>query len=55
MKTIRLSIIALMAFLLAAITPLHGQKLKPDAVPEEVKAVQGPRGKHRRGPRSKHR
>lgn len=37
MKTIRLSIIALMAFLLAAITPLHGQKLKPDAVPEEVK------------------
>lgn len=37
MKTIRLSLIALMAFLLAAITPLHGQKLKPDAVPEEVK------------------
>ena len=37
MKTIRLSIIALMAFLLAATTPLHGQKLKPDAVPEEVK------------------
>lgn len=37
MKTIRLSLIALMAFLLTAITPLHGQKLKPDAVPEEVK------------------
>lgn len=37
MKTIRLSLIALMAFLLAAITPLHSQKLKPDAVPEEVK------------------
>ena len=37
MKTIRLSIIAIMAFLLAAIAPLHGQKLKPDAVPEEVK------------------
>lgn len=27
----------MMAFLLTAITPLHGQKLKPDAVPEEVK------------------
>ena len=37
MKTIRLSLIALMAFMLAAITPVHGQKLKPDAVPEEVK------------------
>lgn len=37
MKTIRLSLIALMAFLLAAVTPLHGQKLKSDAVPEEVK------------------
>jgi len=37
MKTIRLSLIAIMAFLLAAIFPLHGQKLKPDAVPEEVK------------------
>lgn len=37
MKTIRLSLIAMMAFLLTAITPLHGQKLKPDAVPEEVK------------------
>ena len=37
MKTIRLSLIALMTFLLATVTPLHGQKLKPDAVPEEVK------------------
>ncbi len=37
MKTIRLFLIALTVIIMTAITPLFGQKLKPDAVPEDVK------------------
>lgn len=37
MKTIRLFIIAAILFAIASINPLFGQKLKPEAVPDDVK------------------
>lgn len=37
MKTLRLFIIAVIIAAIATLNPLFGQKLKPDAVPEEVK------------------
>ena len=37
MKTIRLFLIAFIIAALTAVSPLYGQKLKPDAVPEDVK------------------
>ena len=37
MKTIRFFFLALTVITLTAFTPLYGQKLKPDAVPEDVK------------------